>query len=458
MTIKEQSSMSDSLRRLVILSVSGTVDPLAEQLRSAGWDVHTAAGPEDARALLARDRFPVGVAVFQGKINGNVDWVSQTIAKNRATEWVAVVDPKSLGHGQVSSLIRERFTDYHTAPVDAQRLVFGLGHALGMAQLRGSEDAAGKGPATELIGNSEAMQSLARNATKIAAVDVPVLITGATGVGKEVTARTVHAYSSRADGPFVAVNCGALPEGLIQSELFGPEKGAFTDAKEQRIGRIEAADGGTLFLDEVTSLPLAAQAALLRFLQEGTIERVGGHVPIPVNGRVIAASNEDLAEAVRAGRFRADVYYRLNVVNLRVPPLRNRVEDIEPLARHYLRRAAADMGADVKGFSREALRALRAHPWPGNVRELVNRVRRAVLFAKGGYVTPEDLDLDASVHGPGQITLEEARAGAEREAILATLERTGHNVSRAAEALGVARATLYRVMDRVGIKPGSYNA
>jgi DNA-binding NtrC family response regulator len=306
----------------------------------------------------------------------------------------------------------------------------------------------------EIIGNSEAMRALAGNIVKIAAVDLPVLITGDTGVGKEVIARTAHARSSRADGPFVAVGCGALPEDLLQSELFGHEKGAFTDATEQRMGRIEAADGGTLFLDEVTSLPMPAQVALLRFLQEGTIVRVGGHVPIPANARVIAASNEDVAEAVRAGRFRADVYYRLNVVNLRVPPLRSRVEDIEPLARHYLRRAAADLGVDVKGFSHEALRALRAHPWPGNVRELVNRVRRAALVAKGGYVTPEDLELD----GGERITLREARERAEREAIRTALDQAGQNVTRAASALGIARATLYRLMDRLGMQPGTLSS
>ncbi len=226
----------------------------------------------------------------------------------------------------------------------------------------------------------------------MATIDVTVLVEGESGAGKELVARAIHAESSRKDGPFVVINCGAIPEALLESELFGHEKGAFTGAHTRRKGRIETAGGGTLFLDEVGELPLGLQVKLLRFLQEHHIERVGGREEIVVDTRVVAASNRDLKKATADGAFREDLYYRLSVVKISMPPLRERGEDIILLAKYFAQRFIDEHRRAIKGFNKEALRSLRSHSWPGNVRELENRVRRAVVMAEGQKLTPADLE------------------------------------------------------------------
>jgi DNA-binding NtrC family response regulator len=246
------------------------------------------------------------------------------------------------------------------------------------------------------------------------------------------------------------VNCGAIPSTLIQSELFGHEKGAFTGADREKRGLIEAASGGTLFLDEIGDLPRELQINLLRFLQEGTISRVGSIRTIRVDARVIAATHVDLERAVANGSFREDLFYRLNVLSLRVPPLRERNEDIETLAEHFFDKFAAEKSPRLKGFSDRAFAAMRAHTWPGNVRELINRIRRAMVMAQGRLITPADLGLEKSVGAP-QEALEEARTRAEQNAIATSLKRAGKNVTLAAKHLGVSRMTLYRLMAKHGM-------
>ena len=249
-----------------------------------------------------------------------------------------------------------------------------------------------------------------------------------------------------------AVNCGALPPTLIESELFGHEKGAFTGASQRKTGFIEAADGGTIFLDEIGDLPMELQINLLRFLQEQTIERVGSHVSIKVNARVIAATHVDIESAVEQGRFREDLFYRLHVLNLRMPPLRERGDDIEILARFFFERFGREKRANVRGFSQKAMQAMREYDWPGNVREVINRVRRAMVMSEKRLITPQDLGLTAGQHSRGRvITLEQAREEAERHAIIACLTRARNNISCAARYLGVSRVTLYRLLNKHAI-------
>jgi two-component system NtrC family response regulator len=286
----------------------------------------------------------------------------------------------------------------------------------------------------------------------VAKTDVPVLITGETGTGKELTARAIHRLSRRKDGPFVLIDCVSIPETLLEAELFGHEKGAFTGAHTRRQGKVESAHGGTLFLDEVGDLALSLQAKLLRFLQEHQFQRVGGREWIRVDARILAATNTDLKGAMEKGAFREDLYHRLSVVVIELPPLREREGDVSLLAKAFLDRFAAEAGRRLRGFTSEALRAMEAYPWPGNVRELENRVRRAVIMAKGARITVEDLGIPATTHLPEDMDLKSAREDLERKMVEKALRRFRGNMTRAAQALGITRPTLYDLMERLGIK------
>ncbi|QJQ98329.1 sigma-54 dependent transcriptional regulator [Halomonas sp. PGE1] len=300
-----------------------------------------------------------------------------------------------------------------------------------------------------LVGSSPAIQTLMRDIDKIAAVDAPVLITGESGTGKELTARLIHTRSARHTGPFNAVNCGALPAGLIQSELFGHERGAFTGADRRKVGIIESTSGGTLFLDEIGDLPLELQVNLLRFLEDHRFLRLGAQRESEVDVRVLAATHVDLEGAVREGRFREDLYHRLNVLQARTPPLRERPEDIEQLANHFFQQFRREASRRVRGFSHDSLITMRQHAWPGNVRELINRVRRAMVMCEQRLITPDALGLERR-NGLSRegLSLEQIRDGAEREAVIAALARNKQQVLHAARELGVSRATLYRLIEK----------
>jgi DNA-binding NtrC family response regulator len=301
-----------------------------------------------------------------------------------------------------------------------------------------------------MLGASRAMQPVRRLLEKIAPSDANVLVTGDHGTGKEVVARWLHAASPRAGKPLVTVNAGSVSEGVFESEMFGHVRGAFTDAKTDRVGCFELADGGTLFLDEIANVPLSQQAKLLRVLENGEVQRVGSSKTRHVNVRVIAATNADVSQLVAEKRFREDLLYRLNTVEIRLPPLRERREDIALLANHFLSQQAGRYGKPVRDFTPDAMRALLDHSWPGNVRELRHVVERAVLLAQGTSVTAEDVELRAKpAGGPAldEMTLEDA----ERWLITRALQRHDGNVSRAAEALGVSRSALYRRLQHFGI-------
>ena len=370
-------------------------------------------------------------------------------------DWIALVRPEILAtpDSDFSRLVLDGFHDYHTLPVDCARLRFDLGHAFGRASLRAQlrDGKAAEGVRHRMIGRSRVMRELFRQLDKVAKVDAPVLIGGETGTGKELAARAIHRGSSRAGQPFVAVNCGSLPATLIQSELFGYERGAFTGAHQRKVGSIEAASGGTLFLDEIGDLPLESQATLLRFLQEKTIVRLGSTQPVSVDVRVVAATHIDLEDAVRRGAFREDLFYRLNVLHLRVPALRHRSDDIELIAQEFFRDRRHQRSPQVQGFSREARDAMRAHHWPGNVRELLNRVQNAMVMSENRLISPADLGLEQDREAANVVTLHGARAKIEQDVIRRSLLRANHNVSQAARQLGISRVTMYRLMSKFSI-------
>ncbi|HQT78745.1 MAG TPA: sigma-54 dependent transcriptional regulator [Rhodopila sp.] len=303
-----------------------------------------------------------------------------------------------------------------------------------------------------IVGASAAMRQVIALVRRFEQTDEPVLITGESGTGKELLARAIHDGSRRASGPFVAVNCAAIPPGLVASELFGYEKGAFTGAASRNLGQIEHANGGTLFLDEIGDMPIDLQGHLLRFLQEGQIRRVGGRDTIGLDVRIVSATNVRLGQAITEGRFREDLFYRLNVLTLPVPPLRERPEDIEPLALHFVQIAGRDFNRQIEGFSDQAMAALRGHRWPGNVRELMSVVRRAVVVGDGPVVQAADLmGLEVFPVPVSAPALPRPGSPEERTTLLATLERTGENITSTADALNVSRVTLYRMLRRHGI-------
>lgn len=376
----------------------------------------------------------------------------ETLLSRPGLEWVALASRATLDDRAMQAFIRDYFFDYHTLPIDPQRLVNTLGHAIGKARLAPPMAVSGE-RRFGLIGKSPPMLALFEKIERIAKVDAPVLIGGETGTGKELVARAIAEHSRRAKGPFVAVNCGAIAPGLIQSELFGHEKGAFTGAASRKIGSVEAAHRGVLLLDEIGDLPLEQQATLLRFLQERVILRLGATTPTPVDVRIIAATHVDLAEAVNQQRFRQDLFYRLNVITLRVPALRERGDDIALLSDALLHTARERHAAPPRAFSRDAKAALHQYRWPGNVRELINRIQRAVIMCEGKLIHPEDLGL--ATDPPPRARLTDARQHIERETIERTLGQNRNNISQTARSLGVSRVTLYRMMQRLKISSGA---
>jgi two-component system, NtrC family, response regulator len=346
--------------------------------------------------------------------------------------------------------------DFYQKPVDTDVLKLIVGRAFNIFALeeknRVLREAQFHAPFEGLIATDEAMMKACRMIEKVAPTDASVLILGDSGTGKELLARAVHSQSSRKNARFVAINCAAIPEQLLESELFGYEKGAFTGAVKQQIGKVEVADGGTLFLDEIGDMPMSLQSKLLRFLQDRVIERVGGRQEIPVNVRIVCATNRDLQAFITEQRFRQDLYFRISEVTVNVPPLRDRRGSPTVLAHAMLRKFGGTQGRPKRGFTEEALAALEAYSWPGNVRELENKVKTAMIMAEGSMITAEDLGLREAVPGELLFNLKEVRTRAERQAIQQALSITDGNISRTAELLGVSRPTLYDLLEKYGIR------
>ena len=365
------------------------------------------------------------------------------------------------GHGNVDAAVRATRLgayDFLEKPLSLERILLTVNHALADRKLRDQVRDLKRHLTIEelLIGESEPMKKLDQQIRGAAPSNSRVLITGENGSGKEIVARTLHRLSHRAEQPFIDVNCAAIPEELIESELFGHRKGAFTGAIDERKGKFELADGGTLFLDEIGDMSFKTQAKVLRVLQEQTFQKIGGQQTIKVDVRVLAATNKDLEAEIANGSFRSDLYYRLNVIPIEVPPLRSRGQDIVLLAEHFLRRFAAEAGTPKKKLSAAAATKLKGYSWPGNVRELRNVIERLAILAPGETIDAEDIQLgtrgEVAPEIAANLTLKDAREEFERQYILARLRELGGNVSRTADALGVERSNLYRKLHAYGIK------
>lgn len=435
---------------------------LQRQLRWAyeGYEIITAATRAEAIAALRAEE-PMVVTLDLG-LPPDPDGVTEgfaTLAEMLALKPDLKVIVAS-GHGAHESALRAIAAgawDFYQKPIDIDALGLIVSRAFHVATLEAENrrlaDAGGAGLGG-LITAAPEMQAVLRTVERVAPTGVSTMLLGASGTGKELLARGLHDASGR-KGAFVAINCAAIPETLLESELFGHEKGAFTGAVKTTEGKIELADGGTLFLDEIGDVPLPLQVKLLRFIQERVIERIGGRKAIPVDVRIVSATHRDVDAMVADGSFREDLYYRLAEIVVRIPSLAERSGDAGLLARHLLRKYAAQMGSAAKGLSDDALTAIDAHPWPGNVRELENRVKRAVIMADGKLVTAADLDLQAGAEGEGEaalpLNLRTAREAADRRVIGQALARSEGNISNTAKLLGVSRPTLYDLMRTYGL-------
>ncbi|GAA0789385.1 sigma-54 dependent transcriptional regulator [Marinobacterium sediminicola] len=444
-------------RPLILIDLSSRPHPELSPASLQGWRLYKTESLSEAESLLQAEPFIVGLACFDWSERSNNEALIHFFQQHHQIAWIAAIWPEQLQDVSLRRMLFENFYDYCSLPLgnNIDHLAIILGHAYGLYHLQHLESRKlDDDNPFEMVGSSPQMLDIFEQIRKVAQTDATVLITGESGTGKELIARAIHQRSNRQEHPFIAVNCGALPESLIQSELFGYEKGAFTGASQRRLGRIEAAHQGSLFLDEVGDLAANLQAHLLRFLQEGTIERLGSNQSLEIDTRVIAATNIDLEKAVKEGRFREDLFYRLSVLNIKVPPLRDRGEDKELLARFFFNKFASDQKGQLKGFTQEAIDAINRHAWPGNVREMINRVRRGMIMSDNQMITPQDLNLESSMLLPQAAsqealkTLEEARAEAERVVIEHTLSQCHHNVSKAAKVLEVSRVTLYRMMEK----------
>ncbi len=345
--------------------------------------------------------------------------------------------------------------DFYQKPVDADVLKLIVDRAYHLYTLEQENRRLQQQSASVLqgiIAVSPQMLKVCNTIEKIAPTDVSVLLLGESGTGKELLARALHDRSPRARAPFIAINCAAIPENLLESELFGHEKGAFTGATKQTKGKIEYASGGTFLLDEVGDLSLSLQAKLLRFLQERVIERVGGREQIPVDVRIICATHRDLQAMIREGSFREDLYYRISEIIIQIPPLREREEDILVLARALLEKVSRQLRRPLRSFSKDANTALETYAWPGNVRELENKLKRAVIMSEGNQITAKDLELESTAKSSLPLNLRQVREHAERQALLKALNYVNGNLSQAAEMLGITRPTLYALLNKYDMK------
>jgi DNA-binding NtrC family response regulator len=431
------ASKGDARRCVVWFGQPGATERV--RLNRAGWFVRVAESGGSGGVGTRGGNTVVAVADLRNADAADVVVMERVLDEHPGLPWLALIAAEMPEGDQALSHIIDTCVDVFTAPVDFERLLDSLAHLGGDLVVAEPDDLG-------ITGHSKATRMVIAAVRKYAPVDLPVLITGETGTGKEVAARALHQLSRRATKPFAAINCGALPPNLVQSELFGHERGAFTGANARRIGHFETAAGGTVFLDEVGDLPSDAQTSLLRFLQEGTLERVGSSQSIKLDVRVLAATHVDLEKAVAQGRFREDLYYRLNVLRLHMPALREREDDVVLLAQHFLDAFREHHASHARTFSSASRQAMRNFGWPGNVRELLNRVQRAAVVAEDALITPEDLDLGHVSQTPlGRASLGSARVAAEREAVISCLRECHFNVSECARRLKVSRVTIYRL-------------
>jgi two-component system NtrC family response regulator len=413
--------------------------------------VVTAGSAEEARRMLEREQpavvtLDVTLGTPGGPAEEGLLLLEEIVDRHPFTKVVMVTGNDSRENALLA--LRRGAVDWYAKPIALEELRVVLRRALHVRAIERAQDpqrASGRRHYHRLVGESEAMRRVYGLVQRVAPTDATVLIVGENGTGKELVAHAIHEASRRRDAPFVPINCGAIPETLIESELFGHERGAFTDAYRTREGKVELADRGTLFLDEIAEIPTHLQVKLLRFLQDRRFERVGGRESLQTDVRLVAATNQDLRAGMASGRFREDLYYRLSVVTIAVPPLRERGEDVLLLADYFLEYFGRHHRRRVRGFTQSALRAMATHRWPGNVRELENRVQRAVILAPDTTLRSEDLEL-AETAAAAPRSLQEARDEAERRLIEEALARNAGNITRASRELGVSRPTLHDLM------------
>jgi two-component system NtrC family response regulator len=425
------------------------------------YEVLTAEDRESALAQLRRHEPPVvlqdlGLPPDAEGVSEGFATLEQILSLAPTTKVIVVT-----GHGDQENAVKAvgiGAYDFYQKPVDTEVLQLIVNRAYQIFELEQENQRLlreqGASPLDGIVAASEKMLQVCRIIERVAPTNATTLLLGESGTGKEILARAIHSLSPRVHKGFVAINCAAIPETLLESELFGYERGAFTGALKQTPGKIEHADGGTLFLDEIGDMPLALQAKVLRFLQERVVERVGGREEVPVDVRVVCATNQDLDAAIREGRFRQDLYYRISEITIKIPPLREREGGRLVLARTLLEKYAAAHGRRITGFSQDAQNAIQNYPWPGNVRELENKIKGAVIMADGKQVNAADLGLaDADATTP-DLNLREVRREAETRAIKRALTHAAGNVSQAAKMLGITRPTLYDLMEKYGVQSG----
>ncbi len=436
---------------------------LLRQLRWGfdGYDVVTTGSRDEAIAALRRTEAPVvlqdlGLPPDPAGTTEGMATLQEIMSIRPQTKVIVMT-----GNGDKDSALRAIGSgawDFYSKPLDLDVLKLLVDRAFKIAGLEAEHtrllETRASQPIAGFIANSESMLAVCRKVEKIAPAEVSVLLLGESGTGKEVLARALHDLSPRRKKRFVAINCAAIPDQLLEAELFGYERGAFTGAAKTTPGKVELADGGTLFLDEIGDMPPPLQAKMLRFLQERVIERVGGRAEIPVDVRVVAATHQNLEVLIAEGRFRQDLYYRLAEVSLKVPALRERPSCVPLLARHFLHKYGATSKPPRRGFMPEATAAMLAYPWPGNVRELENRIKTAAVMADGPMLSLDDLNLPAAEEQPNFFNLREVRLRAERAAIRQVMTLAEGNVSRASELLGISRPTLYDLLQKHGLAAG----
>jgi two-component system NtrC family response regulator len=435
---------------------------LQSQLRWCfdGYQVEIAGDREEALGLVRR--FEPGVVLLDLGLPPDPGGVSEGLATLKeilamAPETKIIVVTGDHDRANAVKAIAMGAYDFYQKPVDPDILSLIVDRAYHVYDLERENRRLQSGrenmPLDGIVATSPQMLKACRTVEKVAQTDITVLLLGASGTGKELFARALHQLSPRAKKRLVAINCAAIPDNLLESELFGYEKGAFTGANKQTRGKIEYADGGTLFLDEIGDMPLDLQAKMLRFLQERVIERIGGREEIPVDVRIICATHQDLPRLIEEGRFREDLYYRISEITIHIPSLKEREGDLMVLARAFLERFNQELGRSIKGFDESAVQALEQHDWPGNVRELESRVKRAAILADGRYLTAEDLGLSAADQGDAlPFNLKQVREAAERQAIHRALAQANDNISEAAKLLGITRPTLYNLLDKHGMR------
>jgi two-component system NtrC family response regulator len=411
---------------------------------------------------LARTEAPA-VAIVDLGLPPDPDGVSEGFAAldglgQQNPDLKVIVATSHGDHAHALRAIAHGAYDFCEKPVEIEVLRSVVARALRLHELEAENRRLAETPTPQplrrVVTASDAMLKVCRTVERLAAANVTVLLLGESGTGKEALARALHDMGPRAQQPFVAINCGAIPEALLESELFGHERGAFTGAVKQTIGKIESAHQGTLFLDEIGDLPHPLQVKLLRFLQEQTVERVGGRRPIKVDVRVVSATNQSLETQIGAGQFREDLFYRLNSITVRIPPLRERDGDALLLARYFLARFNLEFGRNLRGFTKDAISAIGRHGWPGNVRELENRMKRGVIMSDGRLIDAPDLELATGAVETLDLSLRNARARAEREVLNKALAHGNGTLSHAAKLLGISRPTLYNLLETHGLANG----